>query len=548
MSFRLSLPAAVSAMALALLLAPAPLLASDEPGAPLAVNPAPPSSPVKLIFIHHSTGENWLNDENGALGPALRDANYFVSDTNYDWGPADLDSPGDEIGSHTDIGNYYSWFAGSHRDTYLGPLYVESGQNCWYSRLEDDPGGPNRIVMFKSCFPNSKLTGSPSDPIPPIGSNPLRHQDCYSEHMTLANAKGIYQSLLTYFATRTDKLFVLVVQPPLNAGETDSTEAANARALASWLVDDWLDGYPHRNVAVFDFFNVLTSNGGSTRTNDPTTNDLGWSDGNHHRVASGAIEHLQTVANNYSAYGSAPDDSHPSQAGNQKATGEFVTFLNAAYHCWQGTGGCPGGSSTCTLTCSHAVPSSATAGASVTFSATSTATGCTGATTYDWDYGDLSAHGTTATTTHTYSAPGTYSWTLTVTAGGQTCTRTGQVVVSGGASACTADGQTLCLNQSRFRVKATYRDYGGNSGNAQAVPLTNDTGYFWFFGRDNVEVVIKVLDFCGVSSAWAVYAAGLTDVGIVLTVTDTTTGAVKSYPNELGIPFVLVRDAAFPCP
>jgi len=40
------------------------------------------SQPVKLIFIHHSCGSNWLNDGNGGLDIALRDSGYFVSDTN----------------------------------------------------------------------------------------------------------------------------------------------------------------------------------------------------------------------------------------------------------------------------------------------------------------------------------------------------------------------------------------------------------------------------------------------------------------------------------
>ena len=58
------------------------------PGAAGAtVNTDPPAAPVKLVFIHHSTGENWLADGNGGLGIALRDNNYFVSDTNYGWGP-----------------------------------------------------------------------------------------------------------------------------------------------------------------------------------------------------------------------------------------------------------------------------------------------------------------------------------------------------------------------------------------------------------------------------------------------------------------------------
>ena len=118
----------------------------------------------------------------------------------------------------------------------------------------------------------------------------------------------------------------------------------------------------------------------------------------------------------------------------------------------------------------------------------------------------------------------------------------------GGTSACQASATALCLNGSRFRVAATHRDYAGNTGAARAVPLTNDTGYFWFFSAQNVEVVIKVLDFCGLDQRWAVYAAGLTDVEIALTVSDTSTGASKTYTNPLGTPFVLVRDAPFACP
>ena len=48
-----------------------------------APNTSPPASPVKLVFIHHSTGQAWLEDGHGGLGVALRDNNYFVSDTNY---------------------------------------------------------------------------------------------------------------------------------------------------------------------------------------------------------------------------------------------------------------------------------------------------------------------------------------------------------------------------------------------------------------------------------------------------------------------------------
>ena len=84
-----------------------------------ALNPAPPAAPVKLIFIHHSTGQAWLEDGHGGLGIALRDNNYFVSDTNYGWGPS-------SIGDSTDLGHWWTWFRGSSSATYLSALYAES--------------------------------------------------------------------------------------------------------------------------------------------------------------------------------------------------------------------------------------------------------------------------------------------------------------------------------------------------------------------------------------------------------------------------------------
>ncbi|MCJ7529660.1 MAG: hypothetical protein MUO64_01350, partial [Anaerolineales bacterium] len=285
----------------------------------------------KLIFIHHSTGENWLTDGNGDLGIDLRDAGYYVSDTNYGWGP---DTGSGPIGDYTDIGYWYDWFNGPSSSTYMNALFTEYGQNSSYSRLATDPGGQNEIIMFKSCFPNSHLGGNPSDP-PTTGANPLRGHD-YSDDTihTVGNAKGIYKDLLTYFATRQDKLFIAITAPPLGSfDEPDAAHATNARAFNNWLVNNWLTGYAYKNVAVFDFYNVLTSDGGSDRTNDPDVNDLGWSDGNHHRIVSGAVQHTQTVNNNYSAYATG-GDSHPTQAGSLKASGEFVAWLNYYYARW----------------------------------------------------------------------------------------------------------------------------------------------------------------------------------------------------------------------
>ncbi len=293
-----------------------------------AFDPNPPEQAVKLVFIHHSSGENWLADWNGGLGLALMENNYYVSDTNYDWGPYD-DAIGGPIGSYTDIGNWYNWFLGPNREAVLDAVYNESEPHADYSRLADDPGIENEIVMFKSCFPNSALNGNPNDS-PTLGENPLFGFDAWSEAHTVANAKGVYIALLDYFATRPDKLFIAITAPPLHEASTSPEQAANTRAFNRWLVTDWLTDYPLPNVAVFDFYNVLTSNGG-----DPDTNDADAEAGNHHRYRVGQIEYLTDQAADTSAY-ATPDDSHPTAAGNQKATIEFLPLLNIAYHEWIG--------------------------------------------------------------------------------------------------------------------------------------------------------------------------------------------------------------------
>jgi hypothetical protein len=284
-----------------------------------SLNPNPPDHPVRLIFIHHSTGENWLSDENGGLGIALRDNNYYASDTNYGWGP-------DNIGDRTDIGNWWEWFRGSNSSTYLNALYNEGEQHSSYSRLSSAPSGENEIIMFKPCFPNSALQGDPNDLVPSINNNPLRGEGSGSEYHTVANAKGIYIDLLEYFRTRQDKLFIVITAPPLS----DPEYTANARYFNNWLVNDWLKNYPYNNVFVFDFYNVLTTNGGNANTND-----LGQETGNHHRWWNNINQHKTDGDNdsnpNILEYPSGGDD-HPSQAGNLKATGEFVTLLNVAYH------------------------------------------------------------------------------------------------------------------------------------------------------------------------------------------------------------------------
>jgi hypothetical protein len=113
-------------------------------------------------------------------------------------------------------------------------------------------------------------------------------------------------------------------------------------------------------------------------------------------------------------------------------------------------------------------------------------------------------------------------------------------------SGCIPSATAMCLAGSRFKVEATFVSASA-SGAAHVVKLTPDTGYLWFFAESNVEAVVKVLDACSLGKFW-VFAGGLTNVQVTLTVTDTQTGAVKTYTNPQGTAFKPIQDTgAFSC-
>ena len=101
-------------------------------------------------------------------------------------------------------------------------------------------------------------------------------------------------------------------------------------------------------------------------------------------------------------------------------------------------------------------------------------------------------------------------------------------------ASCLGDETTLCLAGSRFAVEVVWDDGRGGSGAGQAIPLTSDTGAFWFFSDGNLELVVKVLDGRWLNGHWWVFAGALSNVAYTITVTDTATGAVRSYDNRLG--------------
>ncbi len=261
-----------------------------------------------LIFIHHSCGQNWLNS---GLHEALLAKSYIDERNDIYYGttmapdagrPASLGStPGD----HTDMQHWILWF----NDYFEG------------IRTHGAATGFNRIIMFKSCYPNSNVSSTGTEPGDPFsGTKTLANYKAVYRHP--AGPGGVYtrngytyEPLEDIFAAHPDILFIPVTAPPRHYAPTDATndaEAHRARLFNNWLKNVWLADYnaAHpglNNVAVFDWFDVLTY------PNDHPT-------------------HPNRLREEY---GGTSGNSHPNTTANQDSTAIFATnpdnFIDAAW-------------------------------------------------------------------------------------------------------------------------------------------------------------------------------------------------------------------------
>ncbi len=102
--------------------------------------------------------------------------------------------------------------------------------------------------------------------------------------------------------------------------------------------------------------------------------------------------------------------------------------------------------------------------------------------------------------------------------------------------------EEVLLNGGRFRVEVFWRDFQDRTGAGQLAVRSDDSAIFYFFDAANWELMIKVLDGCGLNGHYWVFAAATTDVEYTLTVTDTEAGDVKQYNNPLGTASAAVTD------
>ena len=102
---------------------------------------------------------------------------------------------------------------------------------------------------------------------------------------------------------------------------------------------------------------------------------------------------------------------------------------------------------------------------------------------------------------------------------------------------CQPGASRLTLHGGRFEVCASYRTLAGTEGVGVPLPLTPESGGFWFFSPDNLEVVLKLLDGCGTNGNYWIYSAGLTNLEVTVGVIDTWSGQTWVFDNDQATAF-----------
>lgn len=110
---------------------------------------------------------------------------------------------------------------------------------------------------------------------------------------------------------------------------------------------------------------------------------------------------------------------------------------------------------------------------------------------------------------------------------------------------CLRNDTTACLAGDRFQVRVRWRDQQNQTGYGKTKEINSDNSVlFWFFNADNVELLVKVLDACGLNQRYWVYGAASTDVEYTIEVIDRERGdVVKTYFNPLGTASPAITDS-----
>ena len=133
------------------------------------------------------------------------------------------------------------------------------------------------------------------------------------------------------------------------------------------------------------------------------------------------------------------------------------------------------GGGTCTVNCSASVDVSGEVGSPASFSGDAVLNDCAGTSTYEWDFGD-GGGGSGADTSHSYDAPGSYGWSLTVTADGVSCTSKGTIEITPAESECSLSCSAEVTDRSSVGKEVEFH------GSSESSDCGGSAVYEWDFG------------------------------------------------------------------
>lgn len=107
---------------------------------------------------------------------------------------------------------------------------------------------------------------------------------------------------------------------------------------------------------------------------------------------------------------------------------------------------------------------------------------------------------------------------------------------------CVPDATTACLLGGRFQMRVDWRRANGATGDGQVVPFTDQAVLLYFFAEENLEMLFKMVDGCGFNGHYWVFFGATTNVEFTVRVADSQTGAVRTYPNPLGMAAEPIQD------
>lgn len=185
---------------------------------------------VRVIFLHHSTGENIWN------GGVSRFFYIYNNTHNTDYQISELAYPSDEYDWANYPYDYWNiWINHGDEEEYKGqPTLVT------FTRDYD-------VIVWKHCFPVGNIEAD-------NGAGNVE-----SSEKTLANYKLQYAALKAKMHEYPDTKFIVWTGAALIQSEADPVQAQRTRDFFEWVKTEWDEGGD--NIYIFDFFELETEGG-----------------------------------------------------------------------------------------------------------------------------------------------------------------------------------------------------------------------------------------------------------------------------------------------